>query len=921
MFLNCLLLIAYWLLISQYSAVLKLIYLILIPFKLNKLILSLINSLNFNSLNFNYLNFKGLISPSFNSISFVSNLRLLCTVPSGRHICSRRFQSAGQSFDAFVCHVVITFSVYMSSLRDKVPNCGIATRRLKSAVTNMPSLRDVEILLNNRKSIQLRLNRGFFTFRFSFPPLLLFVFHFSLFTLSPLSIFAQNAVNQPVAPSFDTIKTVDLQQVTVTATMATTTTPVTFTNLSKEQIRRSDFGQDIPYLLKTTPSVVETSDAGAGIGYTGLRIRGSDATRTNVTIDGIPLNDAEGQGVYWVDLPDLSASSSMIQIQRGVGTSTNGAGAFGATINLITNGLRPEKYFNYTGGIGSFGTLRNAISAGTGLMNHKFAVDMKLSSITSNGYVDRAASNLQSLYLSGLYLFKNGSLKAKLMTGKEKTYQSWYGIPSVYLDSLRTFNPAGTEKSDSPYANQTDNYQQTHVHLVYNQQFTPNWRGNISAHYTKGKGYYEEYKASQKLKTYSELLPKDTTDLVRQLWLDNDFYGAVFSAIYEKKGLEWTTGGSWNEYDGNHFGKVIWYKNYNPKTPNINNAEFYRSTSNKTDVNIYSKLNAPITAQLNGFIDLQLRAINYTTLGIDRKKRDISRNKNYVFFNPKFGLNYVSTEGAKLYASFAIANREPNRNDLIDAEIAYLPVSERLYNTEIGWRKTTENANFGVNFYHMQYKNQLAVTGAINDVGEQIRANVADSYRAGIELEAAFKLSNQLIVNSNATFSQNKIRNFTENIDNWDKGGQDVFNRGTTDLALSPNAILNLELRYSILKNDKSELSFTPSVKYVGKQFLDNSSNENTILNAFNYTNFQLFYATKLTNNKAIKSLTIKLLIANVFNQKYVNNGWTYRFTSPSYDPRPDDNYARSEGKNVYNLSGFFPQAGRYYSLGASIDF
>ena len=750
----------------------------------------------------------------------------------------------------------------------------------------------------------------------------LFTFHFSLFTLFlPLSIYAQNDVNKSVASPVDTLKTLDLQQVTITATMATAATPVTFINISKEQIRRSDFGQDIPYLLKTTPSVVETSDAGAGIGYTGLRIRGSDATRTNITVDGIPLNDSESQLVYWVNMPDFAASTSMIQIQRGVGTSTNGSGAFGATINLITNGLRPEKYLNYTGGVGSFGTLRNAISAGTGLMNNKFAVDMKLSSITSDGYVDRAASNLQSLYLSGLYLFKKGSLKAKLMTGKEKTYQSWYGIPSVYLDSLRTFNPAGTEKSDSPYANQTDNYQQTHVHLVYNQQFTPNWRGNISAHYTNGNGYYEEYKASQKLKNYSELLPKDTTDLMRQLWLDNDFYGAVFSATYEKKGLEWTTGGSLNEYDGNHFGKVIWYKTYNPKSSNISNTEFYRSTSKKTDFTIYSKLNAPITAQLNGFIDLQLRTINYSTLGNDRKNRDISRNKKYYFFNPKFGLNYNYREGSKLYASFAIANREPNRNDLIDAEIANLPVSERLFNTEIGWRKTTKNANFAINFYQMQYKNQLAVTGQINDVGEQIRANVADSYRAGIELEAAFKLSNQFILNSNATFSQNKIRNFTENIDNWETEKQDVFNRGTTDLALSPNAVFNLELRYSILKNAQSELSFTPSVKYVGKQYLDNSSNGNTVLNAFNYTNLQLFYSTKFTNNKTIKSLTIKLLIANVLNQKYVNNGWTYRFTSPSYDPRPDDNYARSEGNNVYNLTGFFPQAGRYYSLGASIDF
>ncbi len=745
-----------------------------------------------------------------------------------------------------------------------------------------------------------------------------FVFHFSLFTfLGPLSIGAQNAVSKPV----DSLKTVDLQQVTITATMATAATPVTFTNLSKEQIRRSDFGQDIPYLLKSTPSVVETSDAGGGIGYTGLRIRGSDATRTNVTIDGIPLNDAEGQGVYWVNLPDLAGSTSMIQIQRGVGTSTNGAGAFGASINLITNGLRSEKYVNYTGGVGSFGTLRHAISAGTGLMHNKFSVDMKLSSITSDGYVDRAASNLQSLYLSGLYLFKNGSLKAKLMTGKEKTYQSWYGIPTPYLDSLRTFNPAGTEKSDSPYANQTDNYQQTHVHLVYNQQFSTNWRANISAHYTKGRGYYEEYKADQKLNNISNLLPKDTTDLVRQLWLDNDFYGAIASATYEKNGVEWTTGGGLNQYDGRHFGDITWYKTLKDKGLNFKPVEFYRSAATKTDFNVYSKINAPLTKQLSAFVDIQLRTINYTTSGIDRKKRDISRAADYHFVNPKFGLNYVYTEGSRFYASLAIANREPNRNDLTDAETTNLPESERLYNTEIGWKGLFEKANFGVNFYHMNYKNQLAITGKINDVGEQIRANVADSYRAGFELEAAIKLSNQLIFNTNATFSQNKIRNFTEKIDNWDTYEQVSFNRGTTDLALSPNVVFNGELTYFILKNSQSELSFNPSVKYVGKQFLDNSGSENSTLSAYNYANFQLFYSTKFNKTKAIKSMTLKLLVANVFNQKYVNNGWTYRFISPSYDPRPDDAYARSEGKDVYNQSGFFPQARRYYSVGLSLDF
>ncbi len=735
-------------------------------------------------------------------------------------------------------------------------------------------------------------------------------------SIDPLSIAAQNAPNS-VQQSDSTLQSIDLQQVTITATMASDKTPVTFINLKREQIRKNDFGQDIPYLLKNTPSVVETSDAGAGVGYTGIRIRGTDATRINVTVDGVPINDPESQALYWVNMPDFSSSTSMVQVQRGVGTSTNGAAAFGATINLVSNTLLPEKYVNYTGGFGSFNTQKHSISAGTGLMKNKLSVDMRLSSIKSDGYVDRAASDLQSLYLSGLYLGKNSSLKFKFFTGKEKTYQSWYGIPVSYVNDskLRTYNPAGTDKSPNPYANQTDNYKQTHTHLAWNQQLSVAWKINATGHFTHGEGYYEEYKSAQKLSKYFIDYPSVKKDLIRQLWLKNDFYGGIFSANYKKNVVDLTLGGGLNRYDGNNFGKVISIDSAKLLTTP---REFYRSESTKTDANIFAKMSYDLTEKLSGFADLQIRNIAYSYIGKDRKIGQIDSSFNYHFFNPKMGINYAYTEGSRFYASFAVGNREPNRDDLIQAPANTAIQPERLLNTELGWHGQYKKAQFGVNFYQMTYKNQLALTGQINDVGEAIRVNVADSYRNGIELEAAINICKPLIFNANATFSQNKIKNFTEKIDNWDTGGQDIFNRGKTDIAFSPNAVLNGELMYHFIKNDKHEASVSWSTKYVGKQYIDNTSNENTALAAYAYSDVKIFYTTHF---KFIKKLTCKLLINNILNQKYSNNAWTYRFSSVGYDPRPDDPYARLEQGSSYNLTGYFPQAGRNVLVGISVDF
>ena len=736
-----------------------------------------------------------------------------------------------------------------------------------------------------------------------------------VFTLSLLSFCL---LSKSFSQSNDSLKVIDLQQVTVTATMATDKTPMTFTNLKRDQIRRNDFGQDIPFLLKTTPSVVETSDAGAGVGYTGLRVRGSDATRTNVTIDGIPLNDAESQATYFVDLPDFAASASLIQIQRGVGTSTNGAGAFGATVNLVTNPPRTEGFVGYAGGVGSFGTLRNTISFGSGLMKNGLSVDGRLSRITSDGYVDRASSRLGSAYLSASFLKQKTSIRLKIFTGGERTYQSWYGIPASYLsdETLRRYNPAGTEKSGDPYPNQVDDYNQTHVHLTVNQELTSRWHVNGALHFTHGAGFYEEYKADQKLKNYFANR-KDTSDLVRRLWLDNNFYGIVYAAIYKTNRVEMTTGGAWNRYDGKHYGEVIWAKS--DATFAAAQPVFYRSTSTKTDFNIFEKVNYAFSEQFNGFVDLQFRQVGYRTEGVDRKQRDVGRDLSWSFFNPKAGLIWEYTEGSRFYGSLAIGHREPNRSDLVDAEKTQLPQAESLVNTEIGWRGTFGGWGLGVNFYDMTYKNQLVVNGNINDIGEQIRINVGDSYRRGVELEAAVPLANWLIFNGNAAFSENKIRDFTEYRDNWDTGGQDKIEHGTTDIAFSPNLVANAELTFSVFKNAKSELSLTPSVKFVGKQFLDNTSNDAAILEAYNYANIQIFY--RLNKIRFIKNLTCKLLISNVLNAKYANNGWTYRYTSAGYDPRPDDPYSRLENGSSYNQSGYFPQATRHFMLGFSVEF
>ncbi len=760
---------------------------------------------------------------------------------------------------------------------------------------------------------------------------------------------------------------IELDGLILKATRADAKTPITYTNLNKEEIEKRNLGQDVPFLLRWSPSAVVTSDAGTGIGYTGIRIRGTDPTRINVTINGIPVNDAESHGVFWVNMPDFASSTSDIQIQRGVGTSTNGAGAFGATINLNTNKISSEAYGRVSTSVGSFNTWRANTTFGTGLIKDKLAFDGRISRIQSDGYIDRGSADLESFYLSGSYLGKKSSFRLNVFSGHEVTYQAWNGVPAQYIndEDLRTFNSAGTEKSGTPYDREVDDYLQTHYQAFFNHQFNRNLNLNIAAHYTKGKGYFEQYKANENLTFYGidsihvteaffggntdSLLienfidnpdisvdqkqiigtPGNDTliravysfkqsDLIRRRWLDNDYYGTTFSLNYtgDDQKLDLTLGGAWSRYDGRHFGEVIWMRY--AADSEIRDV-YYDNDAVKTDFNIFGKANYQLTNALNAFLDLQMRRVTYDFVGIDNDGRSVEQDDQLIFFNPKAGLFYDIDEYKKLYLSFGVANREPNRNDYTESTPNSRPEHETLYNAELGYKQSFKKAAIGANVYYMYYKNQLALTGQLNDVGANTRVNIDDSYRLGLELVGGAEIAKGLNFNATATFSQNKIASFTEFIDNWDTQGQETREHRNTDLAFSPNVIASGELEYDFLRTATNKsLKIALAGKYIGKQFIDNTSNENTVLDPYFFSDLRLSF-----NIKAgfIENIGLTFLVRNLFDSKFSTNAWTYRYKSEGYDGRPDNPNTRLEEGAYYNLTGFFPQAGRNYLLGLSFDF
>ena len=689
-----------------------------------------------------------------------------------------------------------------------------------------------------------------------------------------------------------------LQPLEVRATRASASAPFTKTNISKEQIALVNTGQDLPFLLNQTPSTVINSDAGNGVGYTGIHIRGSDATRINVTLNGIPYNDAESMGTYFVDLPDFASSINSIQIQRGVGTSSNGAGAFGATLNLATNEFNEKSYAELNNSFGSFNTWKNTLKFGTGLIAHHFTIDARISKISSDGYVDRASSDLKSLYVSAAYVNQNSSLRLNIFSGKEKTYQSWYGISESQLLIDRRYNPAGTEKPGTPYENQTDNYTQTHYQLFFNHKFNTNWAFSTAVFLTKGKGYYEEYKADQNYADYG--LPDQVdgnttyaaTDLIRQRWLDNNFFGQIASLQYKTEHDELTFGGGWTKYEGTHFGNIIWMQ-IGKVSPDYH---YYDFPATKWDANFYTKWMHKFNNKWQSFIDVQYRNVNHQMEGFEGNA-NLSIHRNFQFLNPKAGITY-SYNGWQGYLSYALGNKEPNRDDF-QASLVSQPKQESLHDFEFGLEKRTQNFHYGATVYYMNYINQLVLTGQINDVGSYTRTNVPKSYRLGLELQATAVLAKWLNVVGNLTFSKNKIQSYTEYIDNYDNGAQNAIDHHNTDISFSPNTIASLSFNLLLIKNiDISLLN-----KYVGKQYMDNAQNESSKLDAYFTQDLRLSYTLK---NKLFKEWHIIGQLNNLFNIKYQPNGYAYSYIY---------NNAR------VNENGYYPMAGTNFMLSLNINF
>ena len=702
-----------------------------------------------------------------------------------------------------------------------------------------------------------------------------------------------------------------LKEVNVNALRAGEKTPVAYTNISEAEIEKGNIGQDLPYIISLTPSVVTSSDAGAGVGYTGFRIRGTDPTRINVTINGIPLNDSESQAVWWVNMPDFSSSIENIQIQRGVGTSTNGGSAFGASVNLKTDGLNKKAYAITNNSVGSFATLKNNIEFGTGLLNGKFAFDGRLSKISSDGYIDRATSDLKSLYLQGTYFGKKSVLKGIVFSGHELTYQAWNGVPLNYLDTNRTYN-------SYTYENEVDNYKQTHYQLHYSQQLSDVTNFNIAGHYTHGEGYYEQEKLNQSLIAYGLqdiVIGSDTitkTNLVRRKWLNNDFGGLTYSLNHKIGNLDLTLGGASNRYSGQHYGNVIWAQYASDASFN---HQYYWNKAEKFDNNFYAKADYKYSEATQLYIDLQGRSIDYIFEGLDPEGNAAEQEVNLEFFNPKFGLHHTLNESQVLYASFGVANKEPNRSDYTESSPESRPTHETLYDTEIGYKQVGNKMTFGANFYFMKYENQLVMTGKMNDVGGRTHVNVTESFRKGIELEGIYKLTTKLTWAANMTLSENKIVTpFIEDVDNWDTWGVDQVTHENTNLAFSPNIIWTSQLNYQFDKNTSIDLIS----KYVGEQFIDNTSSEDRMLNDYLVNNLRLTYDWE---SKIFKTAKVSLQINNLFNNEYISNAWIYRFISDNWDPRESDHYVNADSEKGYNMAGYFPQATRNYLLGLTLGF
>lgn len=716
------------------------------------------------------------------------------------------------------------------------------------------------------------------------------------------------------AELIDTVKARQktLEPVEIRALRAGSNSPFAKTEITKQDIDKANLGQDLPYILQYTPSAVVTSDAGTGIGYTGLRIRGTDGVRMNVTMNGIPVNDAESQGAFFVDFPDIASSTGSIQVQRGVGTSTNGAGAFGATMSVSNLDQFDTAGVELKTGYGSFNTYRNTLRAGTGLLDGGFKFDLRLSKVNSDGFIQRSASDLASLqFIAGWQLSKKTNMRFMLMSGKEKTGQAWNGVTGDSLKTNRQFNELGIKSDGTYYNDQTDNYQQDYYQYFLDHKFSKYLSGHIALFMTRGKGYYQEYKTGESYSKYGlqdfvSASGTDTissTDLIRQLWLDNYYYGSVFSLLYEKKNTQLTFGGGWSRYEGKHYGYVKWAQ--------FNIADDYRwylLNAQKNDLNFYVKAQQTIQEKLIVFGDLQWRNVGYMIHGF-RENPTLHPSLDYNFINPKAGITYLLRnswkERQKLYASFAVANKEPNRGDF-ETSVATIPRPETLYDLEAGYELNKKKWSASANYYYMSYKDQLAYTGQISDVGAFTRTNIPQSYRMGIELQAGVSATWWLKLNGNATFSSNVVKKYTEYIDNYDVTTNEPLQVAhvNTPLALSPASIAAGTVTFAPFRYMKHGQVLEMDIlgKYVGKQYLDNSGDEKRTLDAYGLGDIRLRYSIKV---KPFREIGASLMLNNIFDKTYASNGYVWY---------------------VYQLAGerivenrYFPQAGRNILVGLTL--